>query len=212
MQRKTESNIVGIQKEKSKKEENSELSSGSLYQTLLHCLRFTIIGYKSCVLSFNFLYFFFILQSYLVNIFALASDVDENVVFTYVCMFSDTLDFASCLHLVYILIGKCDKNDDVDSLIISITANIILFINNILKLSAVIVMVFFIHSIPLHHVPVHIEIYKVLENFSVFMMVMRVFLQLMLLVNLMKFKTNVEKKQECLMRVKSHTKKKVLHW
>ena len=105
-----------------------------------------LIGSEHAVLAYVFLYILVVFQTYIINIFAFQIGADENVVFGYVCVFTDILDVVICLIIFFLLVKTKLEDLSIDHLIDVLVFIFIFIIISILKFAAVFLLVNYIST------------------------------------------------------------------
>ena len=162
----------------------SFLQDSTLYQTLIHFLEVIIVGSKNAVLVYIFLYLLIILQTYVTNIFSFPNGSEENVVFSYVCIFTDILDIVFCLTVIYLFFDTPFENLNIDHLLCVIIVNVVILVISMFKFTAVWVLVNYIHTIGYYRSDIHTKVVHWLEIFLLVLFLLRMAVQALLLKNL----------------------------
>ena len=162
----------------------SFLQDSTLYQTLIHFIEVIIVGSKNAVLVYIFLYLLIILQTYVTNIFSFPNGSEENIVFSYVCIFTDILDIVFCVTIIHLFFDTPVENLNIDHLFCVIIVNVIILVISMFKFTAVWVLVNYIHTIGYYRSDIHTKVVHWLEIFLLVLFLLRMAVQALLLMNL----------------------------
>ena len=184
-----------------------------LYQSVKKCLEVIIVGSKFTVLVYVCFYLFILLMTMLTNTFFFPDGSPENIVFSYVCIFTDILDIVLGVTTLYLLLCKQIDKLDIDHLFCINIVNVVILLINMFKLSAVWVLTYHLHTSDYYMSAIHISTVHLLEVSVMVLFFIRVTVQTLFLVNMVILvKEEKRRRKEVNMTVKkcyiTHKKKK----